>query len=170
MRMMSWCFLVAALALPSIAAAQRRVPNAAPQDKTVPAMIDLKVGGGAAYTINGQASCEHAPVGSIYDTVAERWSVRHDDNGRNLNLTLWHPTKGTGDMVTLSLSTGGKRYDVDTVKKPQSPKTSGSGTVRFAASGGGGTFTVDLTTESGAKITGTIKCQAFTAPAVVAGD
>jgi hypothetical protein len=152
----SW-FVVAALTCPNVAAAQRRVPGAAAQEQTVPATIALKVGA-ASYSFTGQASCEHAARGSIYDTVAERWSVRHNDNGRNLNLNLWHPTAGTADMVTLSMSAGGKRYDVDTVKKPQSPKTSGSGMVRMAPEGGGGTFTVDLTTESGDKITGTIKC------------
>ena len=169
MRTVSSWFLVAALMVPIVAAAQRRVPGTTVQEPKVPTAIALKAGA-ASYNFTGQASCEHAARGSIYDTVAERWSVRHNDNGRNVNLNLWRPTGGSGDMVTFSMSVGGKRYDVDTVKKPQPAKTSGSGTVRFAPEGTGGTFTVDLTTNSGDKITGMMKCQSFTAPEAVAGD
>jgi hypothetical protein len=113
--------------------------------------------------------CEHVPQGSIYDTVAERWSVRQQGTGRNLNLNLWHPLAGAADMVTMSVSTGGKRHDVDTVKKPQSNQTTGSANVKFVPQGNGGTFSIDATASSGAKISGTIKCDAFTAVTPVAG-
>ena len=73
-------------------------------------------------------------------------------------------------MVTLSISVGGKRYDVSTVKSPQATQASGSASVKFASQGGGATFTVDATTASGAKLNGTIKCESFTMPEPVAGD
>jgi hypothetical protein len=71
-------------------------------------------------------------------------------------------------MVTLNVSMGGKRYDVSTVKSPQGP--AGSGGVKLAPEGAGGTFTVDATTASAAKITGTVKCGAFMASETVAGN
>jgi hypothetical protein len=40
----------------------------------------------------------------------------------------------------------------------------GSGTVTMAPKGPGGTFTVDATADTGARITGTITCVAFTQP------
>jgi len=100
--------------------------------------------------------------------LAERWSVRHSDGTRQLNLNLWHPLTGGQDMVTLSISTGGKRYDVDTVKGP-SVQTSGTGTARFAAAGNGGTLTIDAATASGAKITASVKCDGFTSAEVAGG-
>jgi hypothetical protein len=85
--------LVAAmLTLSSATSAQRRPPGSAVQE-TAPVSIALKVGG-ATYNFNGPAVCEHLPRGSIYDIPAERWSVRHDEAGRNLSLTLWHPLSG----------------------------------------------------------------------------
>jgi hypothetical protein len=125
---------------------------------------------GAAYNFNGQAVCEHMPRGSIYNVPAERWSARLDDNGRSLNFTLWHPLAGSTDMMTLSISVGGKRYDVSTVKSSQATQASGSANVKLMPSGDGVTFSVDATTASGAKLNGTIKCESFTTPEAVAGD
>ena len=85
-----------------------------------------------------------------------------------INLSLWRPASGAGDMVQLNIYMGGKRYDVSTIKSPQGP--SGAGSVKLATEGTGGTFTVDATTASAATITGTIKCDAFPAAEVVAGD
>jgi hypothetical protein len=165
MRSISVVFVSAALMLSVGASAQRRLPGS--QEKKVGVAIDLKVNG-MPYTFKGDASCNHLAQGSIYDIVAERWSVRHDDNGRNISLSLWRPAKGTGDMVQLNVSMAGKRYDVSTIKSPQGP--SGSGSVKLVKEGTGGTFTIDAATPSAGKITGTIKCDAFPAAEVVAGD
>ncbi len=165
MRLISVLFVSAALMGSVAASAQRRPPGS--QEKKVGVAIDLKVNG-TPYTFKGEASCDHLAKGSIYDIAAERWSVRHDDNGRNISLSLWRPANGTGDMVQLNVNMGGKRYDVSTIKSPQGP--SGSGSVKLVTEGTGGTFTVDATTPSAGKITGTIKCDAFPAAEVVAGD
>src|SRR5688500_8366395 len=98
-------------------AAQRR-PAGQPQDIKVSATINLKVSG-AAYTFSGPATCEHLQRGSIYDTPAERWSVQQADGERSLSLTVWRPLAGGDDMITLSVSDGGKRVDVNTVKGRQ---------------------------------------------------
>lgn len=149
-------------------AAQRR-PAEPPQDPKVPATINLKVSG-AAYTFSGPATCEHLQRGSIYDTPAERWSVQQADGQRSLSLTVWRPLAGGGDMITMSVSDGGKRADVNTVKGRQQTQTTGSGTVKFAPAGKGGTFTIDAKTASGGAITGTITCEGFTISRPVAGD
>jgi hypothetical protein len=157
----------AILTLTAPLAAQRR-PSASPVEETVSTVIALSIGG-ASYNFTGQAVCEHVPNGSIYDIVAERWSVRQQDTGRSMSLNLWHPLSGGSDMVTLTVSTGGKKYDVDTVKKPQSNQTIGSANVKFVPQGKGGTLTIDATAGSGTKVSGTIKCDAFTAVTPVAG-
>ena len=161
----SMLFVCAVLMLSVAPSAQRRLPGS--EEKKVGVAIDLKVNG-TPYTFKGNATCDHLPLGSIYDIVAERWSVRHDDNGRNVNMSLWRPRNGTVDMVQLSVFMAGKRYDVSTIKSPQGP--SGSGSVKLMKEGTGGTFTIDASTPSAGKITGTIKCDAFPASEAVAGD
>jgi len=150
-------------------AAQRRPPGSAPQEQKVGLSIELRMDS-VPYTFKGQGVCQHLAKGSIYDTLAERWSVQHEATGQNMNLTLWRPLKGGGDMVTLSVQSGGKRHDVNTVKGPQATQTTGSGSVRFAPEGAGGTFAVEVTAVSGAKISGSVKCDAFTASEPVAGN
>ena len=132
-------------------------------------MIDLRVDG-APYTFKGPAVCHHLATGSIYDTRAERWSVQQSEAGRNVALTLWRPLAGGTDMVTLSITLGGKRHNVNTVKSPNATKTEGSGSVRLSQQGAAGTFSIDATAASGAKITGAIRCDQFTVPDVVAGN
>jgi len=149
--------------------AQRRPAGAAPQEAKVNATITLNVAG-TAYHFSGQAVCEHLPQGSIYDIPAARWSVRHSEAARDLSLTVWHPQSGGGDMVTLAVGIGGKRHDVNTVKAPKATSVTGSATVKFAPEGKGGTFSLNAIAGSGAAVTGTIKCDAFTTPAAVAGN
>lgn len=165
MRSIIVLFVSVTLMFSAAASAQRRPLGS--QEQKVAVAIDLNVNG-TPYTFKGEASCDHLAKGSIYDIAAQRWSVRHDDNGRNLNLSLWRPASGAGDMVQLNIYLGGKRYDVSTIKSPQGP--SGSGTAKLVPEGTGGTFTIDATTPSAGKITGTIKCAAFPPSAEVAGD
>jgi hypothetical protein len=56
------------------------------------------------------------------------------------------------------------------VKAPKATSVTGSATVKFALEGKGGTFTLNAVAGSGAAITGTIKCEAFTTPEAVAGN
>lgn len=142
----------------------RRQPGSAPADTRVGATIALTVGA-AAYNFTGQAKCEHMPKGSIYNTVAERWSVNQDESGRSLMLNVWKPLAGGDNLVTLYVTSSGKNQVVDTA----APARKGTGTVTFAPEGKGGVFTIRATTDSGAKVTGTIKCDAFTAAEAVAG-
>lgn len=148
--------------------AQRRPPGAR-TETTVPVAIQLQVGGGA-YTIAGQGTCHHAAQASIYDVPAEQWSVQHRDGSRSLALTLWRPKAGGGDMLSLAVTDGTTSHRVNTVKGGGAQSVSGTGTVTLTPAEKGGTFKVDATTSSGAKITGTVRCEAFTAPVVAGGD
>jgi hypothetical protein len=162
------CF-AAALTIVAPLGAQRRPTGSVPQEAKVGATISLNVAG-APYQFSGPAVCEHLSQGGIYDIPAQRWSVRHSEAARNLSLTVWRPQSGGGDMVTLAVDIAGKRHDVNTVKAPRAPAAVGSATVKFAAEGKGGIFTLNAKSGSGAAVTGTIKCEAFTTPAVVAGN
>lgn len=144
----------------------RRAPTAG-QKATVQATIALRAGR-QAYDFSGQAQCRHAPQASIYDINAEMWSVEQNEAGKRLNMTVWKPKDGSQAMLNLTLSTGGKEARVSTVKAPKQAASTGSGTVTFAAEGKGGTFTINASTQSGEKVSGTVKCDAFT-PLVAEG-
>jgi len=94
----------------------------------------------------------------IMNTVAELWSVQQNGEGRSLSLTLWKPKDGSGDMVTLSVTSGNVAHQVNTVR---GATTSGSGKVTLEKAGNGGTFTVDAKSSTGTSISGAIKCDAF---------
>jgi hypothetical protein len=125
--------------------------------------VSLKVGS-EVYDTKGQGSCTHAPIAAIYGVRAQMWSVRHEGGGRSVQLTFWKPSDASASMFSLSVS-GTKSTSVSTVRGGQ---VTGSGTVTLAASGKGGTFTVDAKPKSGEAIAGTIKCEAFT-PAIAEG-
>lgn len=147
--------------------AQRRVPGQRP-DNTVPVTVTLRAGA-EAYNFTGKATCSHAPVASIYDLRAERWTVDQSDGSRSATLALWHPASGN-DLVSLALNIGNKRYSVSTIKVGSNGTVEGSGKITLAREGAGGTFTVDATAANGTKITGTVKCDAFTAAIAEGGD
>lgn len=145
-------------------AAQRRAPGSAAK---VQVSVDLVVAGDA-YKATGEGTCRHAAQAAIYGVLSEQWSVQHSEGSRNLSLTLWRPKRGGGDMLTLAVSTGAASRQVNTVKADAAPPAEGSGTATLAAAPKGGTFTIDAATAKGERITGTIKCEAFT-PAVAEG-
>lgn len=146
------------LILASTASAQRRTVPGTPAETGV--TITLQVAG-QPYRFEGKAACHYAPVASIYNVMAEMWRVQQSDGQRSVMLTLWRPKNMSGDMFSLSLSTGPKSYLVSTVKGGESA-AQGSGKVTFTTSGGGGAFRINGTTTNNVPITGTIQCSAFT--------
>lgn len=146
---------VALVALIADLEAQRRAPGQTQANQAIQVALNV---GGAPFQSSEAGKCTHAPVASIFKTVAEMWSVQQNAQGRSLALTLWKPKDGSGDMVTLSVTSGNISHQVNTVR---GGTTSGSGKVTLEKAGNGGTFSVDAKTSSGAAITGTIKCDAF---------
>ena len=161
------CALGLVLVVVAIVAAQ--VDRRPPGDDKVGASLALQVAG-APYQFSGKASCTHDAKAGMFGVVGEKWQVVHSEGPRSLILNFMKPTNGTGDMFSLSVESGGKSYEVDTLKARPSDAVKGSGTVSLAPSGKGGTFTIDAKAENGAKISGTIKCDAFTTRAAVAGN
>ena len=154
-----------AVAVTSGVQAQRRVP-AQRADTTVPVTIALKAGA-EDFTFTGKATCTHAPVASIYGLIAERWTVDQSEGNRGVTLALWHPASGS-DLISLRLTGGAKPHSVSTIKVGTNGTVEGSGTITLAKQKTGGTFTINATTAAGTKISGTVKCDAFT-PAFAEG-
>ena len=135
--MYAWKPWTIALAFPAAAFAQ--------------ADISLQVGP-HKYAASGPAECKSAPRASIYDIPASLTSVSHRAGKDSLNLSLWQPADGKPAMLTLSVTTGGKTYLVDTVKDKK-----GSG----KATRDERTISIDAVAASGEKITGRIQCRSF---------
>jgi hypothetical protein len=129
-------------------------------DKRVDVSIALKVAG-QTFAFNGKGEANHEPAAYIYGAKAQVWKVEGRNAQGAASLTLWRPAAGSGDMISLYVTTGGKSYSVNTVGT--SGNAEGSGKVTFTPAGPGGTFTIDAAAASGARITGTLKCGAFTA-------
>ena len=113
--------------------------------------ITLQIGS-QKYAASGQGECKSAPRASIYNIPAALYSVSHRAGKDSLNLTLWRPADGKPDMLSLSITSGGKSYLVDTVREKK-----GSGGARLD----GRTIVVDATAAGGEKISGKIQCRTF---------
>lgn len=135
---------------------QRR-PTGGTTDAQAPMQVSLTVAG-QKFESSTPGKCTHAPVASIYQVMSELWTAQQSGEGRSLNVSLWRPKDGSGDMVSLSVSTGGSAKQVSTVR---GGTVAGSGKVTLTPSGKGGTFTVDAKAADGTSITGTIRCDAF---------
>jgi hypothetical protein len=67
-------------------------------------------------------------------------------------------------MITLLVWLGDQTHRVSTVKIAGNGVIRGSGTIRLTPASAGGTFTIDATADTGARIRGTIFCSGFTKP------
>ena len=128
--------------------------------QTTPVEIALQAGA-KKYEFSGQGECKAAQQASIYGINAALYSVSHSAGGRRIHLTLWQPKNGSAEMMTLQVSDGSSRYEVDTVKGGAKRETKGSGKATLQNSGAGGVFTIAAVAGSGEKIGGTIKCGRF---------
>jgi hypothetical protein len=132
----------------------------AAQAQPAPVEIALQVGA-TKYQFSGNAECKAAPQASIYGISAALYSVTHSAGGQSLHLTLWQPKNASPDMMTLTVSNGSNRYEVDTVKGANKRDTKGSGKTTVEKSGAGGVFKLEAVAAKGEKISGTIKCARF---------
>ncbi|MDQ3486417.1 MAG: hypothetical protein M3468_01635, partial [Acidobacteriota bacterium] len=132
---------------------------------TVPLEVSLKVGQGT-YAAKGQGTCTYARQAAIYDIRSQQWTARHEEDARSVQLTVWKPVDGSAEMFSL-LVNDQSDVNITTVRGGQ---VSGSGTVKFEPSGKGGTFTVVAKGKAGEPVTGTFKCEAFTAAIAEGGN
>ncbi len=159
-----------ALLAVSVAAAQRRaVPVLGSEEEQVGVAIAVQVAG-QPFQSTGKATCTHEPKGYIWGTPAQQWSVEYDEGQHSLHLTLWRPAGGAPDMFSLGASIGAKSHTVTTSKGRDGGSVQGSGRVTLAPGSSGGTFTIDATTASGSRISGNIKCAAFTSALAEGGE
>lgn len=135
---------------------------AAPARAAVPGVeISLQVDG-KKYAAGGRGECKFAPQASIYGIEAALYSVSHRADRQSLRLSLWQPKDGRPAMLTLTVSTGADRYQVDTVQGgSKRGGTKGTGKASVQKSGEGGVITVDAVAESGERIRGTLRCSRF---------
>ena len=136
--------------------------SVAAQGKPTTVQVDLRVGG-AAYTVSGPGECQATDDASIFNAPAGMKAAQQSDAGRSLNFTLWRLVKG-GDMITLDIALGGKRHRVNTLTVAPAVDRRGSGNATFQARGAGGVFTLDVTADTGARITGQVSCSGFAKP------
>jgi hypothetical protein len=122
--------------------------------------INLQVGA-AKYNVSGMGECRVAERGSIYGVAASQFMVSHNAGGQSVSLTRWQPKNGA-DMVNMVVSTGGKRYEIDTVKAGPKKDTKGSAQTALQRNGSGATLTIAAVAGGGEKIAGTIKCGGLT--------
>jgi hypothetical protein len=118
-----------------------------------------------------QARCTHAPMASIYNTLAKMWSVEYpSERNKSLHLTVWQPMRGdTTPQITFYAGGDGKSQEITTVKA-SGGATKGTGTVAITKHGAGGRFDINGTTADGAKVSGSIDCEKFAAPMAVGGN
>ena len=142
---------VPAASVSSFAQARRQ----APEQKTVPVTLDLKIGSEALQG-SGAGRCTHAPAASIYDVRAQMWTAAYEVGGKPVQLTFWRPTDKSADMFGLQTP----QVNVSTVR---GGKPSGSGTVTFEPSAKGGVFKIQAKAADGTTVAGSIKCEGFLA-------
>ena len=162
--LVSAALTVAAIALqPAAATAQKgKQPDPDGAGPKVGVTIALQVGSGR-YDFTGQGVCLEILDGGILEDAAALYSVRQHAGKLQLNMTVYRLKKGD-DLLTLNVTPGKATYSVSTVKAGDKGITLGSGTAKLDLANGGGTVAIDATDQTGVKIVGTVKCEAFTKP------
>jgi hypothetical protein len=105
--------------------------------------------------------CASSADASIYDVPATLWHAIYDADGaelRSLNLTVWRPKAGAGDMVSLSLGIGETAHQIATIKGGQ---LAGSGSPGVQPAGNGGTLSVTGRDDHGDAIELSVECERF---------
>lgn len=112
------------------------------------------------YVAKGMGECASSADASIYEVPATLWHAMYDGgtDPRSLNLTIWRPRAGGGDMVGLSILIGDATHKISTVK---GGSIAGSGTPKVQPAGQGGALSVTGVDEHGDAIELSVTCQRF---------
>ena len=126
---------------------------------TVPMTIVAKVAD-KTYRASGLGECASSADASIYEVPATLWHAIYEGGSdpRHVNLTVWRPKSGGGDMVGLSILLGDATHRIATVK---GGTITGSGTPKVAPAGQGGTLAVTGVDEHGDAVEISVSCERF---------
>ncbi len=126
---------------------------------TVPMTIVAKVAD-KTYRARGLGECASSADASIYQVPATLWHAIYEagSDPRHVNLTVWRPKSGGGDMVGLSILLGDATHKIATVK---GGTMAGSGTPKVVPAGQGGTLAVTGVDEHGDAVEISVKCERF---------
>jgi hypothetical protein len=159
--------LIALVLLPGVAgraAAQQR-NELAPSTRAQEA-ISVTIGGkvaGKKIRGSGAGTCTHAGDATIRDVSGSRWTVRYDDGKggsvKRLDLTLWRPTDGGPDQLSLAVETKSGTHRIETGNPVDGSK--GEGSVTILPSGPGGRLEISGKEAGGKPVQITIDCTAF---------
>jgi hypothetical protein len=140
-------------------ASAQRLQSEAPAESAAIA-VAARIGG-KDYQGSGTGSCRHEPEASIRGVSAALWTVQYAGQKgaiKQLNLTLWRPTDGSPDQLSLSLETGSASHRIETGAKEGN---SGEGSVTILPSGPGGRMEIIGKEAGGKPVQVTIDCPAF---------
>jgi hypothetical protein len=124
---------------------------------TVPMKVVAKVAR-YDYQSSGAGECASSADASIYEVPATLWHATYGDETAHLNLTVWRPRAGGGDMVGLAFTSGEIPHRISTVKGGE---LAGSATPAVRVSGSGGTLTVTGRDDHGHAIELSVECARF---------
>jgi hypothetical protein len=128
---------------------------------TVPMQIVLKLDG-KTYESAGMGECASSADASIYQTPATMWHAIYQGaegaDPQHLNLTVWRPRAGGGDMVGLAVAIGEADHEISTVR---GGTEQGSGTAGVQPAARGGTLTVAGKDDHGHAVDLSVQCERF---------
>jgi hypothetical protein len=131
-------------------------------DGAIPMDVALQVNG-TPLTLSGKGDCTFTDQGTLYEHPALSWTATIESGGRYVNFASWR-VRPDGEMMNLGVLIGKTMHKVSTVKVGVQGTPVGSGQWTFTKNGNGGTFTIDATADTGAKISGRVTCSAFGKP------
>lgn len=147
-----------------LAAAEAAALKSASRDSTATTMdVALHVNG-TPVAFQGKGECHFTDGGSIHEQPARAWGATIDADTRYVNFASWRLKTDHRELMNLMVRIGNIEHRVSTVKAGDQGKMQGSGGSTFTKNGIGGVFTIDATSDKGAKITGRLTCSAFGTP------
>lgn len=124
---------------------------------TVPMKVEGTVAG-HPWKAEGTGQCATSAHGSIYDVPASLWHAIFQDASAHLNLVVWRPKSGGGDMVNFVLTENLVPHRIATVKGAD---ILGGGTPAVKPAGSGGTLSLKGRDDHGHIVEMTVECARF---------
>lgn len=151
------------LAAEAEAAAAAATTEATTETATATMDVALQVNG-SPMAFRGRGECHFTDAGSIYERPARAWGATIDTDTRYVNFASWRLKQDDRELMNLMVRIGETEHRVSTVKVGDQGTVRGAGGSTFTKQGAGGVFTIDATSDKGARITGRLTCSAFGSP------